>query len=462
MPVPHRPGNPATRNLIAVILLVVVALAAGCGGPAHLMETPNLYLVPGEGALDRIPECNRTSTIDVVYTTDREPVYDERTGELAGYSRQRSPYLQVGVARMEIGKGQTWEQVMAMSRSPKRGGDARLRLDSVEERFRYPGTPYNSWRLTDRSPTYEDFKARMRQTDVQFSELLDEQFSTCTKREVFLYVHGYNNDFEDSLQVMAGFWHFLGRDGVPMVFTWPAGAPGLTGYTTDRESGEYAIFHLKQLLTALSFDPDVEGVHILAHSRGTDVVCTALRELTIAVRARGENPRETLKIDNLILASPDIDASVFAQRFLAERLTQSIGRLTIFMSPHDHALALSRWLHGSVWRLGLLNLKKLSRDELAELERIPNMTIIDAKVSTNFIGHNYFYTNPAVTSDLVLLLRDGRPPGVENGRPLEPLAINFWRVFDGYPLAQPSLVEQVTSTLMLQEPEPRLEQPPPH
>jgi hypothetical protein len=60
--------------------------------------------------------------------------------------------------------------------------------------------------------------------------------------------------------------------------------------------------------------------------------------------------------------------------------------------------------------------------------------IIDAKVKTNFIGHNYFHASPAASSDLILLLRDNRDPGVENGRPLINLGVHyFWRLTDGYP-----------------------------
>jgi len=47
-------------------------------------------------------------------------------------------------------------------------------------------------------------------------------------------------------------------------------------------------------------------------------------------------------------------------------------------------------------------------------------------------GHDYFRTNAAVSSDLVLKIRYGFKPG-EAGRPLEHIGLNFWRVPDGYP-----------------------------
>ena len=47
-------------------------------------------------------------------------------------------------------------------------------------------------------------------------------------------------------------------------------------------------------------------------------------------------------------------------------------------------------------------------------------------------GHDYFRTNPAVASDLVLTVRYGRSPGADNGRPLEHIEGLFWRIDDDY------------------------------
>ena len=55
----------------------------------------------------------------------------------------------------------------------------------------------------------------------------------------------------------------------------------------------------------------------------------------------------------------------------------------------------------------------------------------EGKHSTGY-GHDYFHTNAAASSDLVLNIRYGFRPG-EAGRPLEHIGLNFWRVSDGYP-----------------------------
>jgi hypothetical protein len=72
--------------------------------------------------------------------------------------------------------------------------------------------------------------------------------------------------------------------------------------------------------------------------------------------------------------------------------------------------------------------KSASRDSLIEYEGR----------SGGAYGHNYFRTNPAVASDLVLTVRYGHPPGAENGRPLEHIEGLFWKIDDDYLQSQNS------------------------
>jgi hypothetical protein len=51
------------------------------------------------------------------------------------------------------------------------------------------------------------------------------------------------------------------------------------------------------------------------------------------------------------------------------------------------------------------------------------------------MSHSYAFTHPAALSDLILVLRDGRPPGPEHGRPLAQPSEGIWELTDDY-LAQ--------------------------
>ena len=66
------------------------------------------------------------------------------------------------------------------------------------------------------------------------------------------------------------------------------------------------------------------------------------------------------------------------------------------------------------------------------LERLARTQLIDARVPSGFIGHAYFYRHPAVSADLILLLRDGLEPG-SPGRPFYKRGSNFWQITPDYP-----------------------------
>ena len=57
---------------------------------------------------------------------------------------------------------------------------------------------------------------------------------------------------------------------------------------------------------------------------------------------------------------------------------------------------------------------------------------IDANVTSSFLGHGYFHKNPAVSSDLVLVLRYDLDSGAENGRPLKRKEGIYWELTDDY------------------------------
>ncbi len=228
---------------------------------------------------------------------------------------------------------------------------------------------------------------------------------------------------------------------MPIVYTWPAGHPGLLrGYNYDRESGEFTIYHLKQFLTALASCPDLQKIHVVAHSRGTDVFLTALRELHIKFKAAGQDTRSRLKLGNVVLAAADLDWQVTNQRIAAERLGVVPERFTIYLNQKDRAIGFAEWLFASVQRVGQLTEGDLSEAQRTAIGQMAQLNVVDVNVKTDFSGHGYFISNPAVLSDLILLLRDNRAPGAENGRSLPRHKHGFWRPHDGYPVLLPKPV----------------------
>jgi esterase/lipase superfamily enzyme len=179
-------------------------------------------------------------------------------------------------------------------------------------------------------------------------------------------------------------------------------------------------------------------VHIIAHSRGTDVAISALRELRLEIGgarpAGARETREALKLGTVVLAAPDLDLDVVIQRMVTARLGRLPEQFAMYVCSKDKALGMSNWLFGGAMRLGELRPETFTPEEMEDLRRARTVQIIDARVSkAGAFGHDYFHSNPAVSSDLVLLMRYHLPPGTENGRPLGGNGFGFWAIDDRYP-----------------------------
>jgi esterase/lipase superfamily enzyme len=266
--------------------------------------------------------------------------------------------------------------------------------------------------------------------------MVESRLEAASRKDIFLFVHGYANSFQDATFSMAQIWHFLGREGVPFVYSWPAGSSGLLrGYTHDRESGEYTIYRLKQVLRILIASRGLRKLHVIAHSRGTDVFLTALRELYLEDGRRVEGDCIAAHLGTVVLAAPDIDFDVLGSRVVAEGLFFVPERLVIYVSEGDRAIGIANWLFSGMKRLGRLQSADLKPEALEQLKRYSQIEVIDARVyGFSSWGHDYFYSHPAASSDLCLLLREGKVAGVEGGRPLRREDNSFWILENDYPI----------------------------
>lgn len=370
-------------------LLMLVALAA-CAPPAAL---PLL----SEGAASRGDA--------IWYVTDRA-TSGSQDGTLT-YTTRRDPAMAFGTARID-------------------SGAKRPELEGVHEIRRFPATPLpfsqdHGIILPDPEATrvYNAAAADMRST-------LARALRRSGQGDILLYVHGFNSLLEQALKTTARLWQATGRKAVPVTYSWPAGNSGLFGYFKDRESGEFSIFHLKETLRVLSDLPGLDRIHIVAHSRGSEVVTTALRELVIEARAAGRNPRDSLHIETLILAAPDLDFSIVRQRLIAEHFGPAFGRITVYMNPTDSALGLAQTLLTGT-RFGRLSFDELGETEREIFRRIQNVHFINVSGVTGQSSHAYFRDNPEVRADIAQVITNGAPPD-SPARNLLPQEGNFWRL----------------------------------
>jgi esterase/lipase superfamily enzyme len=421
---------PAPRPFWLPIAAILAIAPAGCTD-RYLTATPNLLCAQDPNTVySNCPEALRRPDMSVLYATDRDVV--DKAPKLT-YGSGRASTLVFGSAKVDLTPKLGWNDLVKDSTVADRKNSYALRLGDCKEAGKLEmlanRTPLgvSGLQLTGAIEDNNEYERKL-------TELLKPRLDASPSKDVFIYVHGVNNSFEDSIFRAAELWHFLGRVGVPISYSWPAGNRGLLSYAYDRESGEFTVTHLKQFLRAVAACPEVERVHVIAHSRGADVAITALRELHIGYRAQGLKTADVLKLENLVLAAPDLDEDVFVQRFIAEDLLSAARRTTIYASGRDQALEVADVVFGSKKRVGSIAPRDLSPKVRQALTRLPQLQFIECKAPRfSSYNHDYVFSDPAALSDLILVVRDRRPPGAQYGRPLTQPVEGVWELTNDYP-----------------------------
>jgi len=423
--------------------LIVAMLLGACATTHPLMPTPTIYQKSAEPLFTNVPAAQKTSYVELFYITDRKPRSDPQDPE--PYSAERAHSLGFGVTRVDIGEGVDWDSLAKQSTMGERTSKLDLKLGATQELGRFPPIVYGLVRTEGgltRDPRDMDVHER---AAAGFKSELAKRVAESPRKEVVLFVHGYHDTFSDAAFSMSELCHFLGREYACVLFSWPAGGSRgiLMGYNEDRESGEFAVEHLKKTIRMIADTPGVQRVHLLAHSRGTDVLVSALAALNIETYITRTTLTDRLKVVNIVLMAPDLDFDVGAAKIFTVVSDPDLPygaspqprgvfpmpgmRLTFYVSPTDKALTASQFLFGSMLRVGRIDISTLSPDLLERATRMNLFDVVSVAGTTDMFGHSYFTSNPDVSSDIVALIRYGAKPG-DALRPLEHITGPFWRV----------------------------------
>lgn len=226
----------------------------------------------------------------------------------------------------------------------------------------------------------------IRETGIEnlFHEI--EQHVQQDNRNLVLYIHGYNIDFEKSCRRSAIFQRSLNLGDRLLLFSWPAEGKMLK-YTWDEADLFWSVPYLTDFLRELIKRTGKGRIDVVAHSLGARGIVQSL------VRLATIEPGEPL-INELVLVAPDIDTDIFRQEL--PRFQQSVGRITLYLSENDKALLLSHEVHGYP-RLGEAG------EYLTVLEGVETIDISDIN-PRRVSGHLYHLFNPEVIADLDRLL----------------------------------------------------------
>ncbi|NDR57915.1 alpha/beta hydrolase [Aliiruegeria sabulilitoris] len=210
-------------------------------------------------------------------------------------------------------------------------------------------------------------------------------------RTVMIFVHGYNTNLSAALLRIAQFVEDTDYAGVPVLFSWPSGANALK-YVYDLNSAIHArdalvdIADLADRSVAQQFD-------VVAHSMGNMLVMEGIRQIALTRGLRIQKSRY------IILASPDIDADVFAKQVMAVPREQR--QFYVLVSDDDAALRLSRKVAGGVPRVGAADADRLAEIGVAVIDlsqiddgrSIHHSKFADAPEVVQIIGKNFAMGN---------------------------------------------------------------------
>jgi esterase/lipase superfamily enzyme len=178
-------------------------------------------------------------------------------------------------------------------------------------------------------------------------------------RNLLIFIHGLDNDFEDGITRAAYNREFLAASGQPgtdttvLAFSWPSLGEILSFPILDadywhdqnmaRNSGIHIMSFFAQLEPLLrKARANGHRTYLLAHSSGNLALSSAVENWFLHANGNAE------LFDVTILAAADCGFDAFAQPNLAglSGLSRLSSRITIYHSMADNLLKLSALLHG--------------------------------------------------------------------------------------------------------------------
>lgn len=399
-------------NLVCAVILALLFLAGGCREPkAIVVETPghgfhydtayeellnsgkSSPLVEGAWrryvetldepvAITRWQDC--VSTWEVFYATNRGLIPTTAGSTQARYGNEVLRTPRFGRAEITLPPQQ-------------RGSDPRRSPASTPAAANYAETQtvcFDSVR--EASP--EEFAAGVQQ-----------QVLRSRQRDLLVFVHGFNVDFESAVIRTAQIALDMPFNGAVVAYCWPSQG-GVFNYRADEPINAASVQPFTEFLSTLiqAVPPDTK-INIAVHSMGSRIVLQALGQLPNA--EAGRKP-----IANLVLCAPDVGLRDF--QTWAPAAVACSERVTLYASSSDSALILSKGLHAEP-RAGDAHPPLV----LAGVETI-DCTAIDF----NLMGHSYYGSNTDVLSDLFAVVKEHTPANQRphlSRRPLGP-GQHYW------------------------------------
>lgn len=228
--------------------------------------------------------------------------------------------------------------------------------------------------------------------DEEFLEELQTCIAQSGTKQALVFIHGYNVSFDSAVKRTAQIAYDLNFDGAPICYSWPSQG-GVAKYTYDEASIGWTVPQLETFLNRVVAESGAKTVHLVAHSMGNRALMEALERIYL------QNKQRHYQFGQIIMAAPDVDASLFRNRYVPV-LKEMAQRATLYASSKDRALLASTEIHGYT-RAGL------SGEHLLALVGVE--TVDASLIDTSLVGHSYYGDNPIMIRDLRALIHENIP-----------------------------------------------------
>src|SRR5271155_3517301 len=167
--------------------MAIAGLLGACSPDDALAPTPSIY-AEATALVENSRPSSGGDDLSLVYVTDRAPEADPTPGALP-YGAGRSPFMSFGTIDVAI--------------TPSTPSDAgKLKLGAPKELGRFPEGPYTTEATPKGVRRAPDVIAAHESAVAQLQGEIHRRLATAQRKEVVVFIHGYNNTFDDAARTM--------------------------------------------------------------------------------------------------------------------------------------------------------------------------------------------------------------------------------------------------------------------
>jgi esterase/lipase superfamily enzyme len=366
-------------------------------------------------------------TVYVYFATNRQPMLEEGTDKIIGFSSELGP---TGGLDVRYGSAEVDVDIAAKTNKIVEGS---LTVADQQLLFAPGGSPKFGSKTI-------------------FDALRSEMASA--KRPALAFIHGFSNSFVDAIERAGWNLVFLGIDANMFVFTWPSIASPIDiplpyhDYEHDRGTAAASgpavartIWRLHDYVDSLAREDRCDqSIHLICHSMGNYVLRNALQALMrlpdprtagtgdvrsmMALSNDAPDPSVLRRsFDKIILAAADEDSDAFDDPLKLKYLPRIGQSVTVYHNRKD-------WVLNTLSAVTKFNGPRLGNDGPDNMGSINDkVSAIDVTNVDNFKddpeSHQYYRTIPIVGSDIAAVLK-GTPQNQIPNR--DPVGSGRWAI----------------------------------